>query len=393
MYAYDDRERLFTGHTGRLFLVVTALWLCLSLTNRLLPPLLPAIIADLAISATLAGLAMTGHRIASAAVEYPSGRVADDHSRTFVLVVCVGLSILGIALLAGSTTYLLFLSALLVFGIGRGMYAPASRALLSDMYRRRRGAAFGINMMGSELAGILGAGIAVLIVAVATWRAAFLPLALVLVPLLIAFAVISREPMRYGRVRLGVRETSTRILADSALRWVLLVYCLYVLAASGISTFLPLFLIEVHDVSFAVASGAFALLYVMGILAKPASGYLSDVLPRLYVAGGSLVLAAFGVALLVAAPIVPVAIAAVAVYAVGYRGLPPGLQAYLMDRFPDESMAGDLGAMRTVYLSVGALGPAYAGLAADTVGFVPAFLSFMGCYVVAAGVLLWLSRS
>ena len=392
VYEYNDRERLFTGHTGRLFFLITFIWLSLSLTSRLLPPLLPAIIDDLAITAFLAGVAISAQRVAGASMEYPSGRVADQLSRTLVLVVCIVFVIIGVTILSVSTSFVILLIGLVVFGIGRGMYSPASRALLSDIYRRKRGSAFGINMMGSEFAGILGAGIAILIVSIATWRAAFLPIAIILLPLLVAFFLLSREPIHIESINLGAKETGGRIFGDPSLRWILVVYCLYVLSASGVSTFLPLFLIEVHGVSFAFASSAFALLYVMGIVAKPISGYLSDVIPRLYTAGGSLVVASGGLAVLITAPSGTVAIGGVLVYALGYRGLPPGLQAYLMDQFPDKSMAGDLGAMRTVYLFVGALGPFYAGFASDTIGFVPAFTSFFLFYMIAAGMLLWSAK-
>lgn len=392
MYEYDDREQLISGHTGRLFLLITFIWFCISLTSRLLPPLLPAIIDDLAITAFLAGVAITVQRISGAIMEFPSGRVADQLSRTMVLVACIGLVIIGVTILSASTSYLLFLIALFVFGVGRGMYSPASRALLSDIYRRHRGRAFGFNMLGGEFAGIAGAGIAILIVAVATWRAAFLPIAVVLIPLLIGLYLLSREPIRFESIDLGVKDTGLRVFGDSSLRWILVVYCLYVLSASGVSTFLPLFLIEVHGVSFAFASSAFALLYVMGLIAKPLSGYLSDVKPRLYTAGGSLAVAAAGLAILVTAPSGAVAIAGVLVYALGYRGMPPGLQAYLMDQFPDKSMAGDLGAMRTVYLFVGAMGPAYAGFATVTFGFVLAYISLLLFYTIAAAMLLWAAK-
>lgn len=392
MYEYDDREQIVSGHTGRLFLLITFIWFCISLTSRLLPPLLPAIIDDLAITAFLAGAAITAQRISGSVMEYPSGRVADQLSRTMVLVTCIGLVIIGVTILSASTSYAIFLSALLVFGVGRGMYSPASRALLSDIYRRHRGRAFGFNMLGGEFAGIFGAGIAILIVAVATWRAAFLPIAIVLLPLLISLFILSREPFRLHSIDLGVKDTGLRVFGNSSLRWILVVYCLYVLSASGVSTFLPLFLIEVHGVSFAFASSAFALLYVMGVFAKPMSGYLSDVKPRLYTAGGSLVVAAVGLVILVGAPSGAVAIVGVLVYALGYRGLPPSLQAHLMDQFPDKSMAGDLGAMRTVYLFVGAMGPAYAGFATVTFGFVWAYISLLLLYSIAAMMLLWSAR-
>lgn len=57
VYETDGPERLFTGHTGRIFIILTLILVSLQLTQRLLPPLLPEIIDDLAITAFLAGVA------------------------------------------------------------------------------------------------------------------------------------------------------------------------------------------------------------------------------------------------------------------------------------------------------------------------------------------------
>ena len=392
VYTYDGRERLFTGHSGRLFLLLTFIWLCVSLSTRLLPPLLPAIIDELVITSFLAGIALTGERIIRAIVEYPSGRAADRLSRTVVLVGCIGCVIVGLTILSVAFSYVIFLLGVLVLGFGRGMYSPASRALLSDIFREKRGRAFGINMMGSKFSGIFAAGIAILTVSIATWRAAFLPLAILLVPLLGALYLVSRESLEIQPMSFGLRETGRRVFGDSSFRWILIVYSLYVLAASGVSTFLPLFLLDVHDVSFALASSAFALLYASGIVAKPMAGFLSDVIPRLYIAGGSLVIGAGGLVVLIIAPIESIALVGVIIYVLGYRGLPPGLQAYLMDQFPDGSMAGDLGAMRTVYMLVGSMGPANAGFTATVVGFQATYTSFFFLYLIAAAMLLWAAR-
>lgn len=52
-------------------------------------------------------------------------------------------------------------------------------------------------------------------------------------------------------------------------------------------------------------------------------------------------------------------------------------------------MGGDMGATRTVYLSIGSLGPAFVGFVAERGSYAPAFTVLMGCLVVRAGILLW----
>jgi predicted MFS family arabinose efflux permease len=387
VYETDGEERLVTGHTGRLFLLLTVILVCLQLTQRILPPLLPAIIDDLSITAFLAGVALTSFRIARASMEYPSGRFADQLSRTTVLLTCVSVVIVGVLVLSIATNYLIFLIGVVLFGVGFGLYSPASRALLSDVFVEKRGRAFGLHMMGGDISGVLAAGIAVVVLAIGTWRGAFLPLSVLLFILLIAFYVYSREPIRIERVELGVRHTAGRLIKNPTLRWVLVVYALFVMASSGVISFLPTFLIEVHGFSFEFASVAFALVYGIGIFSKPLSGYLSDVLPRPPVAGGSLLIAGFGLGLLILAPLGGIVLGGVIIFAFGQRGVPPALQAFLMDRFPDGSMGGDLGAMRTFYTGVGSLGPTYVGYVAGLESYGAAFAGLIVCMLASAGLI------
>lgn len=392
VYESDGQERLLTGHTGRMFLLLTIILVFLQLARRMLPPLLPIILDDLAITAFQAGMALTVLRVARASMEYPGGRLADQLSRTTVLLGCLGIVIVGVVALALSVSYGIFLIAVTVFGIGVGFYNPASRALLSDIFHEKRGRAFGLHMLGNEVSGILAAGVVIVIVSRTTWRGAFVPLALLLVVLLVVLYRLSREPIELKSVNLEVRRTGLRLLRDPVLRRVVIVYMLFNVASSGMISFLPTFLIEVHNFSFGFASSAFALVYAVGIVAKPVSGYLSDWFPRPPVAGGCLIIAGAGLLLLVTAPTETAAIGGVILYALGQRGVAPALQAFLMDRFPDESMGGDLGAFRTIYMLVGSFGPGYTGLIASTFGFVPAFVSLSIFLVVGGLILFWFTH-
>jgi MFS family permease len=81
-----------------------------------------------------------------------------------------------------------------------------------------------------------------------------------------------------------------------------------------------------------------------------------------------------------------VAVAAVAVFAVGLLAFPPVMQSYLMDAFPDSSAGGDLGAMRTVYIGIGALGPTYVGATATLASYDLAFWGLVVALLAAAGI-------
>ncbi|USZ69909.1 hypothetical protein NGM10_16010 (plasmid) [Halorussus salilacus] len=67
---------------------------------------------------------------------------------------------------------------------------------------------------------------------------------------------------------------------------------------------------------------------------------------------------------------------------------PPVMQTFLMGVFPDSSMGGDMGATRTVYLGVGAVGPAYVGYVAEVASYTAAFVGLAVCLLAAAGILV-----
>jgi len=80
------------------------------------------------------------------------------------------------------------------------------------------------------------------------------------------------------------------------------------------------------------------------------------------------------------------AVAAVVAFAAGLMAFPPVMQSYLMDAFPDDSAGGDLGAMRTVYIGLGALGPTYVGTTATLASYDVAFWGLVAALLAAAGI-------
>lgn len=383
-----SEESVLRGYTGRMLLVLTVGAVSVQVGKHVLSPLLPAIIADLAITPVEAGLALSVNNFATALGQYPSGRLSDRLSRKTVLLASLLVTFVGVAVLANAVTYGLFVLGAVTIGAGWGLYPTAARALLSELFVRRRGQAFGLHMVSSDISGVAAAGLAVALLAVATWQAAFLPILVVIGLLAALLQWWSRESVVLRRVDLGVRDTVARIGGHPNLRRLLVAYSLYLFVIQGVLGFLPTFLQATHDVSTAVASAAFALLFVVGLGAKPLAGNLSDTLPRPFVAASSLLVAAVGMGLLVATPSLPVVFLGVVVFAVGYKAFGPVMQAHLMDSFPDASMGGDLGAIRTVYLLFGSLGPVYVGAVASRVSYHAAFASFGAFYLVAAGLVL-----
>lgn len=383
-------ESLVRGYTGRMFLFLTIVFITIKITQRMLPPLLPEIISDLGITTFLAGIALSLLTLTRASMQFPAGRISDQLSRTSILLPSLVFIIFALGILSVSTGYGLFLTGIFFFGIGLGMFDPAARSMVTDLFVEKRGRAFGLHLTGGDVAGVLAAGLAIWIIAIATWRGAFFPLLLLLLPAPVILYSWSNESLAISRVNVDIISTVTRLLQTVKMRRLMIAYSMFVFGITGIVGFLPTFLTDVHGFSFALASSSFAVIFAVGMLAKPVSGTLSDSYPRLTVVIVGLLFGIIGVSGLVSAPTKAIAILAVVLYAIGQAAVPPALQAYLMDQFADETVGGDFGVVRMTYMVAGSLGPAYIGYIASVAGFVPAFASMIFVFLGSSGLLLWL---
>lgn len=388
-----DEERLFAGYAGRLSVALSLGWLSIRLGREAVPPLLPAIAADLALTPAATGLALSLLWGTYALVQYPGGQFADALSRTTVLVTALVCAAGGFVLLAVTGGYPGFLVALLFVGVGSGLFFVPTRALLSDLFVSRRSQAFGVNAAAGTIGGAAAAGVAVVALELATWREAFLPTAVLLVVVAALLHRWSEEGYAIGWVGMDVRATGRRVLGMGRVRRLLGAYVLFAFAGQAGLSFLPTLLQAEKGFSAPLASGAFALLFVVGTVASPLAGGLSDRVSRTPVAAGALTVAAAGLGVVLFAPTTAVTVAGVVVYAVGIRSFPPVMQAYAMDIFPDESMGGDFGAIKTIYTGVGSLGPAYVGFVAQRADYAVAFGGLAVCLLAGVAAVALLARA
>lgn len=374
-------EYLLKGHTGRMLVLLSGGLMCARLGRRALPPLLPTVITDLSISPFRAGIALSAGAVFFALLQFPSGRLSDKLNRKSVLLASMSILVVGTLFLSASTTYVLLLVGVAILGIGEGLYGAADRGLLSDLFVERRGVAFGIHTTFSDVSGILAAGVAAGALAVGIWQTAFLPAVAGLVVLIVLLYWTGREKVVIEPVSLETRDTIGRLFGRRRYQLVLLAYSLFAITTQGFIGFLPALLQADRGFSPGLASLAFAGMFATGILVRPISGRLSDFGNRLIVAGTGLLVGAIGIIVLLSAVSVWMVGIGIVVFAVGQKAFSPAMQAYLMDAFPDASMAGDFGATRTVYLGVGSIGPAYVGYVGSQWSYTVAFTGFVAAFI------------
>jgi MFS family permease len=401
----QNEERLFGGYAGRMLGSLALAWMVLQTGRFLLSPLLPAMIDSLALTPATAGIALGAFQLVYAVTQYPSGRVSDALGRATVLLPGLAVLLLTFSLLSITTTAGLFVCAMICLGIGKGLFASPSRALLSDLFVNRRGRALGLYAAGTDVGGLIAAGTAFIVVGggaamfadigivpaaeTLTWRSPFIPVALALAAVTLLYAVWSQEELAFAanRPSTSVGATVRRLLTTREQREALVAFGLFFFVVGAWINFLPTYLAEAKGLAAPLPQVLFAVVFAIGMATKPLAGAASDRVPRRLVAIGGLLVAV--VALVIVTMVnSPVALAlAIAAFAVGYKAQFPIIDAVILDAAPTDNAGGDIGAARAVFLGVGALGPTYMGAIATVANYEIAIGGLAVSLLIAAGVL------
>jgi len=378
---------VWAGTDGRVLIAVSAGWLAVRLGREAIPPLVPTIIDEVAISPESAGFGLTVMWFVYATCQYPGGRFSDALSRKTVLTASLATLVVGFLVLGVVSTYAGLLAGFVLVGLGGGLYFVPSRALLTDTFGDRRGQVFGIQSASGSVGAMAAAGVAVAAISVGVWQLSFLPVVVVLVAVLGGLLYWYDGPFVIGRASLGLGGTGRRILAVPRARSLLAAYICVSFVWQGFLGFLPTFLQAEKGFDPAVAGAAFASVFLVAVVVGPVAGRLGDTVSRVFVGLGGVGLAIAGLLVLVTAGSTLVAVLGVVVVAVGLRSYPPVMQAHLIGLFPDDSMAGDLGAMKMIWTGVGSFAPTYVGVVAARSSYGLAFTGFVACLVVSLVVL------
>lgn len=381
------RERL--GHLDVLALTA-GLWFLAKFLRYVLPPLFPTFQEAYAVSNTQLGLVFTGLLLGYAAMQFPSGALADRVGMVRVITGGAVVAALGAGLLFVAPGFGVLVAAVVLIGIGTGAHKTVAITLLSTVYADRTGGALGIMDTVGESAGVIGpALVAVVLAAAVDWRLLFLAGALGVLGLGLLFRqrVPEQTPAADdgdGGDDAGMREylaafRAPRFAAFSALS------ILAAFTINGLVSFLPLYLSAGAGLPTETASLIFSGFFAVSAV-QPFTGGVADRVGTLRVIAALLTLAlACLVALLLASGALALGLAVLGL-GVSLHGFRPVRDTHFMAVIPDEVVGGTLGIVRTAMLAAAAAAPAAVGYLSDVSTFRVAF-GVLGVSVALAAAL------
>ena len=375
-------------------LALTAgLWFLAKFLRYVLPPLFPTFRDVYAVSNTQLGFVFTGLLVGYAAMQFPSGALADRVGTVTVITGGAVVAAVGAGLLFLAPGFGVLVAAVVLIGVGTGAHKTVAITLLSTVYADRTGGALGVMDTVGESAGVVGpAVVAVVLAAAVYWRLLFLLGAVGALALGVAFRqrVATRAPAAAdgtgedddtGATDYLAAFRAPRFAAFSALA------ILVGFTVNGLVSFLPLYLSAGAGLPTETASLIFSGFFAVGAV-QPFTGGLADRAGTHRVVAALLTLAlACLVALLLASGPLALGLSVLGL-GVGLHGFRPVRDTHFVAVIPDEVAGGTLGIVRTAMLAAAAAAPAAVGYLSDVSTFRAAFGALGASVAVATALAL-----
>ena len=333
------------------------------LSTGVLAPLLPLLRQDMALNYFQAGVLVSAFSLSYGFGQLPMALLADRFSERALVVIGLIGTALAAAAVSLTSTYWQMVPCFIALGLlGATYHAPVSSFLSQVVPKGRRGQSLGTHTIGGSASFLVTPVLAVAIASwLGAWRWSFLVLA---IPTLLMGVVVwfaTREPRGAGQVAEGSEAAAVRSpnpgtgLADVSPRtitWKEILVAVGTLALlsivmqvvlSSVHSYLPLYLVDRHQVSPEYAGIVVGLVAGAGVLGAPIGGAISDRLGRKWVILLSLALAGpllFAVLWAPANVLLPLSLA---VYGVSVSARMPAMESLIADVVHPEKRATVLG--------------------------------------------------
>jgi len=380
------RRQLWSDGRGWVLLTVSLGW-ALTIGARIVyPALLPQFRVDFGFGYTTAGILVGLVWASYGLLQFPGGLLADLTSHRTALVSGAVVTGLGVAAVAGSPTFALFVLATVVMGAATGVYGPSRVAILSNTYPDSESTAISISQAAGNVGNALLPAVAGLLSAYAGWRVGFGFLAplLALVGVGLWVAVPSTATARSVSVRELLAHTRAALATRPVYSGTLLLLAVMVVYQS-LTGFLPTYLVDETGLSASAAATAYGGFFAAAVVMQLAAGVLADRIGVRRVIALFASLSIPGLFLLVVAD-QPIPLLGGIVLVSCLLGCFPPAHAYTVSTVSERVQGTGYGLIRTVYIGFGAAGPILGGVVVDLVSFTAA-IALLGVVVVGIAAL------
>jgi FSR family fosmidomycin resistance protein-like MFS transporter len=243
----------------------------------------PAVAVAMDLSPAEVGLLITIQGVGAAAAYFPAGLIADHVSNRGRLLVAtfwwVAIGYVAASLAPGFWTFAILLA---IAGMGDAAWHPIATGILVREHTSRRAQALGIHAMGGAFAEVLAPIAVGLLLAYVDWRVALQLTVLPAVLMGLLFIRVARKvpPTTRRRVtRAALFEVWQTWKHPNGLKVIALLGASNV-ALMALLSMTPLFLQTVHGLTPVETGLAFSVMILLGALAQPVIGRVSDLTGR-----------------------------------------------------------------------------------------------------------------
>lgn len=342
--------------------------------NAIFPPLLPLIREHFHLSYAQLGGFLSLFRFFGSVLQIPVGYLAHFIPSSTIMVSGLFWVSTGMLLATFAGSYWMLASACSFAGIGRASYHPLSFSLLSRVFPRKRlGRIIGLHMGASSAAHLIAPFLIILLADRFGW---YWPIRLwCLYGIMAAFILLVVLRRQIGKER-KVEGKALRLPYISSS---LVFYCLFricwAIARNGMSTFLPLFLVEKAHFSIKVATLYYVAMYLIEVMTRPMIGAFSDRVGRRkpVILSGCVL---FGILFLALTVFQTKLVLLVIILGIGlFAGTIPVVgQTYAIEMIPSEQRERTLGFVFTIITATTTFTPLIVGYLADYFGLMQSFI-------------------
>jgi MFS family permease len=262
--------------------------------SNTLPPLLPLLNQDLAISYTMLGALLSLRGMMSSGMQMPAGFLVDRYGAKMILSIGLAMCAIGTLMTAMAVDYWMILLGGIVLGVGNSAFHPADYTILSgSISENYMGRAFSLHSFSGNLGNAMAPVVLISITSFYNWRVALLVSGVagfvILAGLMTQWKYLEEDTeVAHRQVKKKKKaatdpnapktgwEVTRYILTSPAILFLFLYYCMNSLAGGGLRNFSVAGLSETHDTSHAIANAAFTAFLVANAAGVLVGGWLAD---------------------------------------------------------------------------------------------------------------------